>query len=199
MNILKKIDFITLKEKLKMSVSDKRYQHSVRTVTAILKLADRFGLNNTDAAVAGIWHDYAREWDDYTILETLNKNSLITPLLDELDKPVLLHGAAAAIELNKLIPELSQDIFSAIRWHTAGSTEMGELGYALFISDFIEEGRKHISSDEKTSIEKSASLEEMVHKILSLNFSYLVRQGKPILKSAIYLKNYLDNSFTEKI
>jgi predicted HD superfamily hydrolase involved in NAD metabolism len=198
MNILKKTDYIILKEKLINAVSDKRYQHSLRTVAAINKLADRFDLNKIDAAVAGIWHDYAREWDDTAILRILKNSVLITPQNDELVNPVLLHGAAAAVELKKLIPNLSPAVFSAIRWHTAGSTEMGKLGYALFVSDFIEEGRQHISNEEKLFIERTVSLEEMVYKILSLNFRYLTEQGKPILKSALLLKNYLDIKLVEK-
>ncbi|NQT59549.1 MAG: HD domain-containing protein [Bacteroidetes bacterium] len=198
MNTLKKTDFIILKEKLKNAVSDKRYQHSLLTVATIEKLSIRFGLNRIDASIAGIWHDYAREWDETNILKILQNSEIITPQNDELDKPILLHGAAAAIELKKLIPDLSQDIFAAIRWHTAGSTEMGELGYALFVSDFIEEGRRHLSSDEKMSIERMTSLEEMVYKILSLNFRYLEEKGKPILKSAICLRNYLDAFLRDK-
>ena len=199
MNILKKTDYIALKEIVKKAVSAKRYQHSLRTVTTIEKLAVRFDLDRNDAAVAGIWHDYAREWDAAAILKILQKNELITPLSAELNKPVLLHGAAAAIELKKLIPDLSQDVFSAIRWHTAGSTEMGRLGYALFISDFVEEGRKHISGEEKAAIETKTSLEEMVYKILSLNFRYLAEKGHPILQSAIHLKSYLDTKVMGKI
>ncbi|MBL7006013.1 MAG: bis(5'-nucleosyl)-tetraphosphatase (symmetrical) YqeK [Spirochaetia bacterium] len=198
MNILKKIDYITLKEIVKNSVSDKRYQHSLRTVVSIEKLAARFDLNRSEALIAGIWHDYAREWNETAILETIKSSKLITPLKDELLHPVLLHGAAAAIKLKKLIPDLSQNVFSAIRWHTAGSTEMGKIGYALFVSDFIEEGREHINSEEKLAIERKTSLEEMVQKILSLNFCHLEEQGRPILKSSISLKNYLDIVFSGK-
>ncbi len=197
MNISKKTDYTTLKETLKNAVSDKRYQHSLRTVIAIEKLAVRFDLNRSDAAIAGIWHDYAREWNKTAILEIITGSKLITPQNDELQQPVLLHGAAAAIILKKLLPDLSQDVFSAIRWHTAGSTEMGKIGYALFVSDFIEEGREHITSLEKLAIERTASLEEMVHKILSVIFCHLEEQGRPILKSSIHLKNYLDIVFPE--
>jgi len=199
MNILKKTDFITLKEIVKNAVSDKRYQHSLRTVAVIEKLAARFDLNTIDAAIAGIWHDYAREWDASAILKILKGTDLVTPGIDELNNPGLLHGAAAAIELNKLVPNISKDVILAVRWHTAGSTEMGRLGYALFISDFIEEGRKHISNEEKMAIEKTTSLEEMVYKILSINFHYLNEQGRPILQSATHLKTFLDPFFMVKV
>lgn len=176
------MDSTDCKKRVKQEISTYRYAHALRTAEVALRLAERFGIDHDSAEIAALWHDFAREWDIAEILRYVmeaNQSAGIEIYSEEKNNPMLLHGAAAAFALKDFKGVLSEEIFQAIRWHTVGSPEMGRLGYVLYIADFIEAGRSHISDAEKLRIESLLSIESMMINIVSSILEHLAGSGKP--------------------
>ena len=60
---------------------------------------------------------------------------------------MLLHGPVAAEEVRHDLIITSEDVYEAIAWHTTGKPGMAQLGLALYVADFSEPHRTHISSE----------------------------------------------------
>ncbi len=191
MHILQQTDYTNLEEIVKRSVSESRFKHSLLTLKVAERLAQRFSVDCLKARVAAVWHDYAREWGSEQILATVLDSNRYQLQPCELENPMLLHGAAAALELEKYIPDIDDDILLAIRWHTVGSVKMGRLGYIIYTADFIEESRKHITKHEKARLEGLESPEAMVLEILDDTIPYLSAKRKTIAESTIILHHQL--------
>jgi predicted HD superfamily hydrolase involved in NAD metabolism len=191
MHTLKETDYTNLEEIVKRSVSESRFKHSLLTLKVAVRLAQRFSVDCLKAKIAAVWHDYAREWSCDQILTTVLQSNRWQPQNCELENPMLLHGAAAALELEKNIPYIDDDILLAIRWHTVGSVKMGRLGYIIYTADFIEESRKHITRYEKARLEGLDSPEAMVFEILDDTIPYLSAKRKTIAESTLILHHQL--------
>jgi predicted HD superfamily hydrolase involved in NAD metabolism len=191
-NILEETDYIWLETAVLSRLSEARVIHSAAAAAVSSRLAFRFGLNELYARICAIWHDAARETHPDAILRTVLDDGRFIPEQVELEQPMLLHGAAAAIELAEIIPGVPLEILYAVRWHTLGSPAMGSLGYVLYIADYIEEGRSHISAEEKVRIEQLPRLEDMMLTILEGSLTYLAEKRKKVARSTEELRRMLE-------
>jgi HD superfamily phosphohydrolase YqeK len=121
-------------------VSDRRRAH-IERVTAVLDGWSRVMRLSDERARAwhdvGLWHDALRDAPD----ETLRS------LSGDYDSPLeLLHGPAAAEYLERC-GEQRRDVLDAVRWHTVGHGEWGDVGRALYMADFLEPGRKFMQRE----------------------------------------------------
>ncbi|WP_053228191.1 bis(5'-nucleosyl)-tetraphosphatase (symmetrical) YqeK [Spirochaeta cellobiosiphila] len=132
-----------IKTYLKENLSKKRRKHSKRTAKCAKNLAIHYGISKKKSYMAGLAHDIARELDDDELFSLVRKDGL--PLHGyERNNPVLLHGRAGAVILEKRFKIKNSIILNAVRWHTLGRSGMSDVGKILFIADFIEPGRQYI-------------------------------------------------------
>jgi len=165
-----------LKNHVRASLSVGRYLHSLRTAGMAVELAERFQYSSEEAEVAGIAHDMSREFSDSELLRLASLDTC--PLLsEELTRPVLLHGSAAAVLLADEWGETRQSVLSAVRRHTQGDMDMGKLGMLLFVADYLEPGRAHVSGDFRNKVLEMNKLEMMVLEIVRNKNSYLRENG----------------------
>src|SRR6056297_2645461 len=180
-----------LYEYVKAHLSLPRFLHSIRTAETAVKLCRRYGLSLEEAYVSGIAHDMAREIGAVQVMQLAREDSL--PLLEEeLLRPVLLHGRAAAVLLQTSWDEKRETVLNAVRWHTQGHPDMGDLGKVLYIADFIEPGRSHISEDFRANIFRLESLDGMLKKIIEAQFSHLREKQVEISNYALQLYNTIE-------
>ena len=148
-------------------------------------------LQEIDAAFAvGLWHDFAREWSDDALLSyCLSHKLAMEP--EELAQPMLLHGLAASCLLSDRVPETKSSWMLAVRWHTLGSRDMGTLGAALYIADYLEPMRTHLDLEERTAILTMPSLEAMCLQIIINQEGFLSGKGLTTARSTADLKEFL--------
>ncbi len=174
-----------IKNYLEKNVSQIRLEHSMATSGMCSYLCNLFGFDATPGKLAGIAHDIARELpDDEKIALALKDSYETTPY--EIDHPVLLHGRAGAVLLHEQFGITDEAILQAVRWHTTGHTDMGDLGKILFVADYIEPGRKHIDEAYRQKLYKM-NLNAMVLDVLSREISYLRNSGNTIVENSILL------------
>lgn len=192
------LDRTALYEYVRAHLSLPRFLHSVRTAAMAEGLCGRFGLQMEAGCTAGIAHDMAREFPADAVTAIAREDGL--PLLDEeLQRPVLLHGRAAAVLLQRSWGEERNSVLDAVRWHTQGHPEMGELAKIIYIADYIEEGRAHISDQFRRRILGLNTPDEMVLKIMQSQFAHLKDKQTDISTYALQLYSVLEERQYAKI
>ncbi len=164
-----------IKSYLIKNLSPERYKHSVSTAKTAAELCRKFGLEEEKGFLAGLIHDIAREYGNKEIIDIcMEKGEDISDW--ELETPVFLHGKAGAAVVKEKFGLYDEDILDAVRFHTTGCPKMRDLSKVLFIADYIEPCRKHISPEYIKSLE-TKSMDEMLETVLLSIIDYFKRRG----------------------
>lgn len=150
----------------------KRYEHTLGVAYTAAALAMRYGASLEDAQTAGMLHDCAKCLTDEKMLSVCEKHQI--PMTEvEQRNPFLLHAKVGAYYAGKKYGVKDQDIINAIRYHTTGRAAMSLLEKIVFVSDYIEPGRKHAPN--LTEIRQLAfiNLDRAVLRILEDTMRYL--------------------------
>ena len=182
--------FIALEKDLSSQMSEARLLHSKATAETFLTLVQQFketldyGLCTKTALV----HDIAREWEDEKMLAYAQEHNLALEQ-EERGDPVLLHAPVGA---NVLVNQgYESSLCLAVRYHTLGSIHMGRLGLVLFIADYIEPRRTHLSVSTKHALLALPTLEMLCLEILRMQEPYLQTKGKALAGCSQELMRYL--------
>ncbi len=182
-------DLETVRSILKIRLSPQRYLHTLGTAGLMGQLAERFDQNAEEWYFVGLWHDMAREWSDDELIDFVDQHGMKT-LPIERRNPMLLHGAVAAQKMGLYYEDATRSMWRALRWHTFGHPDFDLLGKAMYVADYIEPTRKHISDREKRFILEAGSLDFMVLRV----YDHVIRNSGA--KGKIYP---LTNRMIEKI
>lgn len=185
-------DFISeIDSYLRDNLSQGRYEHSLSTANTCRILARMFSFDQDKAFFAGLVHDIAREYPEALQLEYAARDG--KPISEVYRKfPLLLHGRAGAAVLEEKFGIGDTELLDAVRTHTTGDRNMSQLGKILFVADYIEPKRKHITPAFLKKLEKQ-SLDKMVRIVLLGTIGHLEKQGKIIAPEAFDLLRELDN------
>jgi predicted HD superfamily hydrolase involved in NAD metabolism len=185
------MDYTPIEAILGPTLSQKRFLHCCSTAQQAKEIMLRFAPEHADAAyVCGLWHDMAREWSDDSLLSYCLCNNL--PMeQEELTYPVLLHGPVAASLFSQKVPLATSEWCNAVRWHSLGSVNMGLVGAAVFISDYLEPLRPHITARERTGFLDSPTLETMCLQVVCRHEKHLLKKNKQLANSTKGLKQFL--------
>lgn len=185
------MDYTELKAKVESMIKKERFVHSLGVAETAFYLARRFSLDERKALCAGIYHDaYRYKATADSIPELESRGFVIVD--EEKAEPMLLHGALSALHFDEDAgEEIPQDMKMAVRHHTLGSRYMGPLGAVIYISDYIEPGRKHLSEEDRLNILEKSTLEEMVTAVLDMERPYLERTKAGMAGVSKELYDYL--------
>ena len=133
---------------LKKRLKPKRFEHARGVSKTAASLAETYGVDVRKARLAGLLHDWDKEYGDDEIRERARALGVdVDPyVLDTM--PRLLHGPTAAAELVRAYPDLSADVVQAIARHTAAAVGMSDLDMIIYIADAIEPSRDFDGLDE---------------------------------------------------
>lgn len=166
----------------RMRLSDKRFDHTLRVAETAERLAALHGLDPAKARLAGLLHDVARETDGDELLRMAAEDGL--PVGEpEREKPMLLHGPAAAKLAETELGVTDEAVLEAVRVHTTGAAEMGPLSLALFVADKIEPGRKGDWVENLRELAKG-DLREAAKASLASSISYTEERGRTVHPSS---------------
>ncbi|MDQ3556382.1 MAG: hypothetical protein M3409_06355, partial [Gemmatimonadota bacterium] len=100
----------------------------------------------------------------------------------------VLHGPAAALRIESVDPEIA----AAVRWHTIGHPELGTLGAALFLADYLEPGRGH--APERRSALRARmprDLPEVLREVVRERLIRTLEQGRVLREEGVRWWNRL--------
>lgn len=174
-----------------------RYEHTLGVEYTAAALAMRYGGNIRDAQIAGLLHDCAKCLSDKKRLEICAKHHIPVTALER-KNPFLLHAKVGAYLARKKYGVKNQDILNAIRNHTTGRRDMSLLEKIVFVSDYIEPGRKHAPNLEEIRQLAFLDLDRALLRILEDTLCYLKSSGGDIDPATEETWKYYNVSADEK-
>ncbi len=179
--------------KLKGSLLEKRFIHSLGVMECAIELAKLYGADAEKAAVAGLLHDCAKNYSKDEMFALCSEYGI------ELDNVMksssgLIHGLLGA-EVAKRGYEIDdEEIYDAIYYHTVGKPDMSLLTQIIYIADGIEQNRHY------DGVERIRALAtEDLDKALILQIDYTIKSV--ISKGGLLHTNTIDtrNWYLSKI
>lgn len=164
--------------KLKDTLSEGRYIHSLNVADLAEKYASIYGANSKKAYLAGLVHDCAREYSLEKLL-LLSKEFGIVFSDIEKNVPVLIHPLVGAEIAKKEFNIDDKEILNAIKIHTTGSCNMSVLDKVVYLADCLEPTKKY------KGIEKIREV-----ALIDLNLATLMAMNSSI-EYIIYKNNLL--------
>jgi len=143
---------------LKENLSERRFRHSEGVERASRFLAGKFNADPLLCAFAGLGHDVCREYGSEDLESLTGRRH---------NHPVLLHGEAGALVLEKKFGVNHPSVLSAVRHHISGGPGLDKVGKIVFAADYLEEGRIHLNDQERERL-FSLDLDDMVLSIAGL-------------------------------
>lgn len=171
--------FEFMRRRLQERVKPSRYIHSLGVSQTAEQLARIYGVDEGDAAVAGLLHD----WDkalSFKELRKIAKKRAKVPKEVRKNNPAVLHAYTAPYSLKEEFPELSDEILQAIERHTCAAPDMSGLDMVVFIADIIEPGRAFGDVAPLREAVGRVSLEELFYMTYKSTLIYLLEDDKSV-------------------
>ena len=128
--------------KLKAFYQPKRFEHVYSTACLAYQIAEANHFSKTDAFLAAILHDIAKDMNEEDARALLDEYEPVNQPIES----YALHQFVGAILARQEFNIKQDDILEAIRYHTTGKAQMGPLAQIVYASDKIEPTRGYDSS-----------------------------------------------------
>ena len=121
-------------------LDQRRVPHVLGTEEEAARLARRWGANEEDARRAGLLHDCTKRLDRSEHLKLCKQYHISVDDQERRAGGKLLHAKTGAALARDLFG-VSDEIYSAIYWHTTGKADMTLLEKIIYLADYIEPTR----------------------------------------------------------
>ena len=166
------IDNIRLMNEMRKELDEKRFIHTLGVAYTAALMAEVHGEDPQSAMTAGLLHDCAKSLSNKKKIDICNKNRI--PITEvEYRNPFLLHAKAGRFLAENKYGIKDEDILNAIASHTTGRPDMSRLEKIIYISDYIEPGRKHAANLALIRKEAFIELDSTLLMVLEGTLSYL--------------------------
>lgn len=172
-------DVHKIKKQLAKVLDGKRYEHTLGVAYTSAAMAMRYGEDIKKAEIAGLLHDCAKCMDNEKKLHICKKHHIEVSEAEQ-KNPFLLHAKVGGyLAVNKYGIE-DEDIINAILYHTTGRPEMSLLEKIVYISDYIEPGRNHVSNLDEVRRLSFLDMDKALLRILEDTLVHLRESEKEI-------------------
>lgn len=174
-------------------LSGRRLKHVHSVSEFASQMARAYGVNEYDARVAGLLHDWDKLLTDEEFPARMEELGIEPPENVELMWPVI-HSFTGAKAVEREFPELEPQIISAIWKHTLGDDEMSPLDMVIFVADMIEPNRKAFNRPYAAELREQVGvmpLEEMYFQAYKETMISLVTRKRFIHPMAFEIWNGL--------
>jgi predicted HD superfamily hydrolase involved in NAD metabolism len=153
--------------------------HCQRVAQAAVVLARRFGVDEADAELAGLLHDYARDEAAEDLVARADEFGVPT-IPFEREHPYLLHARLGAALVRRDLPDVGEAVLSAVETHTVGALPMSDLDRVVYLADMIEPARTYEGVEDVRGACESCSLAECFRVGYGRSVRYLLGRGRPL-------------------
>lgn len=168
-----KVDLNELRKAMEQELSSKRYLHTLGVSYTAACLAMAHGADIEGAMTAGLLHDCAKPLKGEEQIALCEKNHLGISVVERGNPSALLHAKVGAYLAETRYKVSDPDVLNAIRFHTTGRPKMSKLEKILYIADYIEPGRKHVTDLEAIRQLAYRDLDKAMSRILESTLAYL--------------------------
>ncbi len=191
-----------LRNEILSRVGEKRFKHILGTEKKCIRLAEIFGLPDTEAeqlSTAAVLHDITKNLSVNEHIELMSRLGKSIPK-ENLRGEKTLHALTGAYLARELYPEFTDDnVFDAIYCHTTGKANMKLFDKLLYLADYIEPTRtfddcvrlreffyRNIGKEDKLSV-----LDETMILSFDMTIKDLLETGRTIHPDTVSARNYL--------
>lgn len=178
------------RKELKLRLAPKRYEHAKSVSETAVLLAKTYGVDKDKARLAGLLHDWDKEYTDKEIRARVRELRMSVDVRVYEEMPRLLHGPTAAIALKQRFPEIEDEVLQAIARHTSGAVHMTDLDMIIYIADVIEPLRTHGGIDTLRGLVGKVSLEALFFTTYKQILGYLIEKNHRIHPDTVTIWNY---------
>lgn len=173
----------------------KRIAHINGTEEEAVRLARRWGADEEKARRAGILHDITKYLEMDEQLQLCHKYGIV---LDDLEQRAvkLLHSKTGAC-VARDVYGVSDDIYSAIFWHTTGKADMTLLEKILYIADYMEPNRD-FPGVEKLRKLAYEDLDQAVLAGCEMSIQEMADRGLPVHSNTLQARDWLRSKSSRK-
>ncbi len=185
-------------EKLKMTLTPERYEHSIGVAEEAVRLAETFGADVEKACLAGLLHDCAKCFPKEKLLDIVVKNRDIWAIDEcELLNYKTFHAPAGVQVAEREYGITDKEILSAIRWHTLGKKNMSLLEKIIYLADKIEKRTRPIEYREQIErfLDTENGLDRAILESYKLTIKSLAERNLVICYPTIDIYNNLLKEF----
>ena len=180
-----------LRGKLREKQSANRFAHSVSVGDLAARLGKRHGWSPERARLAGLLHDYAKEWSPGELRRYVKKHRVAVPEFNFIweTSPNMLHAYVSAHIAQKKGWIKKKDAL-AIASHTLGHPTMGLEQKIIYIADMSAPGRSY---PEARAVRRAAmtDLDRAFREALTFKLGWQVKKGKPVHPLPVLVWNRL--------
>lgn len=178
---------LTIISEIKELLSEKRFNHSLGVMRLAESLAKHYGIDSQKAALAGILHDCAKEFEPEKMRHYFDMGNVTDMLITT--SPKLWHGIAGAYYAKEKY-NIDNEIFDAIYYHTLSRLDMPPLTKIIYLSDNIEETRDVKLPWAKGIREKAYDdLDAALVDTINHTLKYIIEKGYTMHPNAIMVRN----------
>lgn len=171
-----------LRQMVRPCLRDERVPHVEGVESTAVRLAERWGEDPDDAAEAGILHDVTKAQGKEKQLKLCKKYGIMLETA-EIENPALLHALTGAA-LAKDRFGSTDEICSAIRWHTTGRPRMTALEKIIYLADYIEPTRDFEGLEELRAL-CFEDLDRAMRLGLEMSIDDLAERGRPVFHDTL--------------
>lgn len=162
---------------MEKELDPKRYEHTLGVAYTEAALAMRYNASLYNAQLAGLLHDCAKCISNEKKLSICEKNNIdITDI--EKRNPFLLHAKVGSFLAKEEYDIADTDVLNAVLNHTTGRPGMSLLEKIIFISDYIEPGRKQAPNLPEIRKLAFMNLDRALVRILENTLNFLKEDDK---------------------
>lgn len=183
---------------LQDTLDEKRLLHSLGSAQCAAELAEKFGLDEKKAYIAGLLHDCAKCVEPEKLFEIAKEMGLEN---GELYNPKVIHAPVSAYLAKTEFGIEDEEILSAIRLHTIGKLDMSLFEKVVFLADKIEPNTRDLDfrakallfiGDDKSEIENG--LNNALFMCYRETIKSLANRGLKICQTTVDIyNNMLEN------
>ncbi len=176
---MKDNDLKKIRKAMEKTLDAKRYEHTLGVAYTAAALAMRYDVSIKNAQIAGLLHDCAKCMSDEKRLSICRKHNIG---INEIERrnPFLLHAKVGSFLAMDEYRVTDPDVVNAILNHTTGRPCMSALEKIIFVSDYIEPGRKQAPNLKEIRRLAFVDLDQALLKILGDTLDYLQESGGEI-------------------
>ena len=193
-----------LRDKIKQRMSARRFEHTAEVEKMAARLGELYAPDKLDVLrVAALLHDVTKELDTEAQLELLKAYGESVREEDAMS-PKTLHARTAALLVPDEFPEFaSEEVLSAVRWHTTGRADMTLCDMLIYLADYIDMSRKftdcvmlreYFWREDVQNMSFNERERHLWHTLVlsfDMTLSALVKEGAPISVDTLNARNAL--------
>ena len=182
-----------LREKAYAYLKPTRVPHVRGTEEEAVRLAERWGEDPGNAAEAAILHDITKKLTTEEQLRLYEKYDIISDTA-EMAEPRLYHARTGAYLARELFG-VTDEVFSAIEWHTTGRPDMTALEKIIYLADYTEPTRREFPGLNEVRALTYVDLDRAMIRALTLSMEEVRSRGaEPHPRSAQTLRQLLNKT-----